>query len=307
MSILSQPVLLNTDLPLPLFIRGKVRDTYELGSRLLIVASDRISAFDVILPCGIPNKGRVLNLLSAFWFERTSELVPNHLLEVVDDAHCLGSYLTAKNRFDYPPYLNGRSMVVKKAKRLPVECVVRGYLSGSAWEEYAQSGTVSGIPLPKGLRESEELPEPIFTPTTKAESEHDMPLSMDAVKKLVGESLAEEMKAKSLAIYSYAREYAITRGFIIADTKLEFGLDDNDKLFLIDELLTPDSSRFWDVELYKVGQPQDSFDKQPVRDWLTKLGWNKEPPAPMLPPEVIEQTSQKYQQAYERLTGKKLG
>ncbi len=306
-SILSQPVLLNTDLPLPLFIRGKVRDTYELGSKLLIIASDRISAFDVILPCGIPNKGRVLNQLSAFWFERTAELVPNHLLEVVNDAHCLSSYLPAKSRFAYPPYLNGRSMVVKKARRLPVECVVRGYLSGSAWEEYREYGAISGIPLPKGLKESEKLPQPIFTPTTKAEGEHDTPLSMEEVKKLVGEFLAEEMKAKSLAIYSYAREYVITRGFIIADTKLEFGLDRNDKLFLIDELLTPDSSRFWDINLYKVGQPQDSLDKQPVRDWLTKSGWNKEPPAPMLPEEVIEQTSQKYQQAYERLTGKKLG
>ena len=298
-------VLLNTDLPLPLFIRGKVRDTYELGSRLLIVASDRISAFDVILPCGIPNKGRVLNQLSAFWFQKTAELVPNHLLEVVDNTHCLGSYLTVKNRFVYPPYLNGRSMVVKKARRLPVECVVRGYLSGSAWEEYREYGTVSGIPLSKGLKESEELPQPIFTPTTKAEGEHDVPLSIDEVKKLVGESLTEEIKEKSLTIYRYAREYAITKGFIIADTKLEFGLDGS-RLILIDELLTPDSSRFWDINLYKVGQPQDSFDKQPVRDWLTKSGWNKEPPAPVLPPEVIEQTSQRYQQAYERLTGRKL-
>ncbi len=302
----SPSVLLNSDLPLPLFIRGKVRDTYELGSRLLIVASDRISAFDVILPCGIPNKGQVLNKLSAFWFERTAELVPNHLLEVVDDTHCLSSYLTAKSRFAYPPYLNGRSMVVKKARRLPVECVVRGYLSGSAWEEYTQCGTVSGIALPSGLKESEELPQPIFTPTTKAESGHDTPLSMAEVKKLVGEPLAEEVKAKSLAIYSYAQKYAITRGFIIADTKLEFGLE-GERLILIDELLTPDSSRFWDINLYKVGQPQDSFDKQPVRDWLTRSGWNKEPPAPMLPEEVIDSTSKRYQQAYERLTGKKLG
>ncbi len=302
----SPSVLLNSDLPLPLFIRGKVRDTYDLGSRLLIVASDRLSAFDVILPCGIPRKGQVLNQLSAFWFERTAGLVPNHVLEVVDDTRCLSSYLPAKSRFAYPPYLNGRSMVVKKASRLPVECVVRGYLSGSAWEEYREHGTVSGLPLPKGLKESEELAEPIFTPTTKAESGHDLPLSMEEVKKLVGESLAEEMKAKSLAIYHYARQYALTRGFIIADTKLEFGLD-GEQLILIDELLTPDSSRFWDINLYKVGQPQDSFDKQPVRDWLSRSGWNKEPPAPMLPEEVIEQTSQKYQQAYERLTGKTLG
>ncbi|MEE8194309.1 MAG: phosphoribosylaminoimidazolesuccinocarboxamide synthase [Dehalococcoidales bacterium] len=299
-------VLLTTDLPLPLFIRGKVRDTYELGNKLLIVATDRISAFDVILPCGIPHKGRVLNQLSAFWFEKTANLVPNHLLAVVDDTRRLDSYLSAASRFPYPAYLNGRSMIVRKARRIPVECVVRGYLSGSAWAEYQKQGTVSGIPLPKGLKESQELPRPIFTPTTKAEEGHDMPLSMAEVKELVGNSLAEKMKEKSLAIYSYAREYAISRGFIIADTKLEFGLDDG-RLILIDELLTPDSSRFWDTELYKVGQPQDSFDKQPVRDWLTGSGWDKEPPAPELPEEVIDSTSKRYQQAYERLAGKKLG
>ena len=297
-------VLLTTELPLPLFIRGKVRDTYALGSRLLIVATDRISAFDVILPCGIPHKGRVLNQLSAFWFEKTANLVPNHLLEVVTDAASLTRYLPAPD--GYPDYLNGRSMVVRKAQRIPVECVIRGYLAGSAWAEYQEQGTVSGVPLAKGLKESQELPRPIFTPTTKAEEGHDMPLSMDEVKKLVGNSLAEEMKEKSLAIYNYARKYAIGCGFIIADTKLEFGLDDG-RLILIDELLTPDSSRFWDISLYKVGQSQDSFDKQPVRDWLARSGWNKEPPAPMLAEEVIKQTSKRYQQAYERLTGKKLG
>ena len=301
-----QSVLLCSDLPLPLFIRGKVRDTYRLDSHLLIVASDRISAFDVVLPCGIPNKGRVLNQLSAFWFEKTASLVPNHLLEVVYDARCLDSYLPVESHFPYPPYLNGRSMVVKKAQRIPIECVVRGYLSGSAWEEYRQHSTVSGIPLPEGLLESQELPQPIFTPTTKAEEGHDIPLSMEEVEKKVGESLAKEIKEKSLTVYSYAREYAKTRGFIIADTKLEFGLD-GDQLILIDELLTPDSSRLWDMDLYRVGQPQDSFDKQPVRDWLTQSGWNKEPPAPMLPPEVIESTSKRYQTAYERLTGRKLG
>ncbi len=301
-----QSVLLSSDLPLPLFIRGKVRDTYRLDSHLLIMASDRISAFDVVLPCGIPNKGRVLNQLSAFWFEKTKTLVPNHLLKVVYDARCLDSYLPVESRFAYPPCLNGRSMVVKKAQRIPIECVVRGYISGSAWEEYRQHSTVSGIPLPEGLLESQELPQPIFTPTTKAEEGHDIPLSMEEVEKKVGESLAKEIKEKSLTVYSYAREYAKTRGFIIADTKLEFGLDDG-RLILIDELLTPDSSRFWDISLYKVGQPQDSFDKQPVRDWLADSGWNKEPPAPELPEEVIEQTSKRYQQAYERLTGRKLG
>ena len=299
------PVLLNTDLPLPLFIRGKVRDTYDLGNLLLIVATDRISAFDSVLPCGIPDKGLVLNQLSIFWFRQTANLVSNHLLEAVDDVHCLDSYLLAEDRFPYPSYLAGRSMVVKKARRIPVECVVRGYLSGSAWAEYQQHGTVSGFFLPKGLQESRELPQPLFTPTTKAETGHDQPLTMDEIKRLVGETLAEEIKQKSLAVYNYAREYARARGIIIADTKLEFGLDD-DRLILIDELLTPDSSRFWDAELYKVGQPQPSYDKQPVRDWLVQSGWNKEPPAPTLPTEVIEATTKRYEQAYERLTGRKL-
>jgi len=302
---LNSTVLLNTDLPLPLFIRGKVRDSYDLGNLLLIVATDRISAFDVVLPCGIPDKGLVLNQLSLFWFRQTANLVPNHLVEAVDDVRHLDSYILAENRFPYPSYLAGRSMIVKKARRIPVECVVRGYLSGSAWAEYQQHGTISGIALPKGLPESQELPQPLFTPTTKAETGHDQPLSMDEMKRLVGEEIAEEMKEKSLTVYSYAREYARARGIIIADTKMEFGLD-NGRLILIDELLTPDSSRFWDAEQYKVGQPQPSYDKQPVRDWLVELGWNKEPPAPMLPPEVIEATTKRYQQAYERLTGRKL-
>jgi len=283
-----------------------VRDTYDLGDLLLIVATDRISAFDVVLPCGIPNKGLVLNQLSAFWFNQTRDLVLNHLVEAVDDVRCLDAYLPAESRFAYPSYLAGRSMVVKKVKRILVESVVRGYLAGSAWEEYQQYGTVSGLPLPKGLKQSQELPQPLFTPTTKAETGHDLPLSMDEVVRLLGEALAEEMKEKSLVIYSYVQKYAIARGIIIADTKMEFGLDD-DRLILIDELLTPDSSRIWDAKLYKVGQSQPSYDKQPVRDWLTQSGWNKEPPAPMLPPEVIEATTRRYQQAYERLTGRKLG
>ncbi len=302
---ISPATLTNTNLPLPLFIRGKVRDTYNLGNLLLIVATDRISAFDSVLPCGIPSKGLVLNQLSAFWFEKIKNLVPNHLIEVVDDVHCLDAYLPAESRFSYPSYLVGRSMVVKKAKRIPIECVVRGYLSGSAWAEYQQQGSVSSFLLPKGLQESQELPQPLFTPTTKAETGHDLPLSMEEMKELTGEALAEEIKEKSLAIYNYARQYARARGIIIADTKMEFGLDDN-KLILIDELLTPDSSRFWDTEHYKVGQSQPSYDKQPTRDWLVEAGWNKEPPAPMLPPEVIEATSRRYQQAYERLAGKKL-
>jgi phosphoribosylaminoimidazole-succinocarboxamide synthase len=302
---MSNDVLLNTDLPLPLFVRGKVRDTYDLGDLLLIIATDRISAFDVVLPCGIPKKGSVLNKLSAFWFNQTKDLLPNHLVEMVDDVHCLDAYLPAGSRFTYPSYLAGRSMVVKKAKRILVECVVRGYISGSAWVEYREYGTVSGNPMPKGLEESQELPQPLFTPTTKAETGHDLPLSMDEVGELVSKGIAEEIREKSLAIYSYAWGYAQRRGIIIADTKMEFGLD-GDKLILIDELLTPDSSRIWDANLYQVGQSQESYDKQPVRDWLTQSGWNKEPPAPMLPADVVEATSKRYRQAYQRLTGRKL-
>jgi len=301
----NRQVLIATNLPLPLFIRGKVRDTYELDNRLLIAATDRISAFDSVLPCGIPDKGRVLNQLSAFWFKKTEDLVPNHLIAAIDNVSQLDNYLPPARRFPYPHYLAGRSMVVRKVRRLPIECVVRGYLSGSAWAEYQKQGTINGEPLPQGLRESQELPEPLFTPTTKEESGHDRPLSMGEVKEMAGQALAEEIRKKSLAIYSYAREYAQARGIIVADTKMEYGLDGT-RLILIDELLTPDSSRFWDIELYKAGQPQPSYDKQPVRDWLVSSGWNKEPPAPTLPPEVIEATTKRYRQAYQRLTGGKL-
>jgi phosphoribosylaminoimidazole-succinocarboxamide synthase len=296
---------LTTDLPLPLFVRGKVRDTYDLGKYLLIIATDRISAFDVILPCGIPDKGKILNQISAYWFEKTKHIIPNHVIEVVDDVKILDKYLPAGKRFKYPEYLAGRSMIVKKLQRLPVECVVRGYLAGSAWAEYQKSGTAFGLPLPKGLLESQELPEPLFTPTTKADAGHDMPTDMKALRKELGFGMANEIKEKTLAIYNFARKKAIEKGIIIADTKFEFGLD-NGKLIIIDEMLTPDSSRFWDVKLYKVGQSQPSYDKQPVRDWLAKSGWNKEPPAPMLPDDVIASTSRIYRTAYERLTGKKL-
>jgi len=298
-------VLINTDLPLPLSFRGKVRDTYDLGNLLLIVATDRISAFDSVLPCGIPSKGAVLNQLSAFWFNKTRNLITNHVIEVVDDLSVLDACLTRDKRFPYPSYLVGRSMIVNNAERIPVEAVVRGYLSGSAWTEYQQHGTVSGLPLPEGLQESQQLPEPLFTPTTKAETGHDEPISMDEMKRLVGKEIAEAIKGKTMAIYDYALEYARTRGIIIADTKMEFGLV-NEELILIDELLTPDSSRFWDAGQYKVGQSQPSYDKQPVRDWLVQAGWNKEPPAPMLPPEVIKNTTKIYEQAYQRLTGSKL-
>ena len=301
----SPSVLLNTDLPLPLFIRGKVRDTYDLGNHLLIIATDRISAFDAVLPCGIPNKGSVLNQLSIFWFRQTADLMPNHLVETVDDVHCLDTYIPAENRFPYPSYLAGRSMVVKKGKRIPIECVVRGYLAGSGWAEYQHYGTISGLPLPRGLQESQELSEPLFTPTTKEETGHDQPITMDEMRKTIGEDIAEDMRRESLAIYNYAREYARKRGIIIADTKMEFGLDNN-KLILIDELLTPDSSRIWDADGYKIGRTQPSYDKQPLRDWLVQAGWNKEPPAPMLPPEVIEATARRYEQAFQKLTGREL-
>ena len=226
-------------------------------------------------------------------------------IEDVDDVRCLDTYILEENRFPYPSYLTGRSMIVKKVKRIPIECVVRGYLSGSAWTEYQQYGAISEIALPKGLRESQELPQPLFTPTTKAESGHDLPLTANEMKNLVGEALAETLAEKSLAIYNYACEYAEKRGIIIADTKMEFGLD-NDRLILIDELLTPDSSRIWDAALYRVGQPQPSYDKQPLRDWLVQTGWNKEPPAPALPPDVIEATARRYEQAYQRRTGREI-
>jgi phosphoribosylaminoimidazole-succinocarboxamide synthase len=271
---------MQTDLPLPLFIRGKVRDTYNLGSHLLVVATDRISAFDLVLPSGIPLKGHVLSRLSAFWFRRTSEIVPNHMTEALDDVHSLDSYVPKGSRFTYPSYLRGRSMVVKKVKRIPVECVVRGYLSGSAWSEYAQSGSVCGVKLEAGLRESQKLGKTLYTPTNKSDSGHDEPITRAEIVKLIGARVAQEMEEKSLAVYEYAREYALTKGIIIADTKFEFGID-NGRLILIDEILTPDSSRFWDSAQYKAGQSQPSFDKQPVRDWLVASGWNKEPgPAP---------------------------
>jgi phosphoribosylaminoimidazole-succinocarboxamide synthase len=298
-------VILETDLPLPVFVRGKVRDTYDLGNHLLLVATDRISAFDVVLPVGIPYKGHVLNRLSSFWFRHTADIVPDHMTEAVDDVHCIDSYLPAEKRFPCPAYLRGRAMIVKKVKRIPVECVVRGYISGSAWAEYKEHGTIAGKKVPGKLRESQELKEPVFTPTTKAETGHDEPITMDEIIKLVGKEIAGEMEQKSIELYNFARELAIGRGIIIADTKFEFGID-NGRLTLIDELLTPDSSRFWDAELYKVGQSQPSFDKQPVRDWLVASGWNKEPPAPILPDDVIQATSKRYVQAYEKLTGRQL-
>ena len=301
-------VLLETDLP-NLFYRGKVRDTYEVADdQFLLIATDRVSAFDVVLPAGIPDKGIVLNQFSAFWFEQTSHIVPNHLIEVVNDVNWLNSTYgerVCSGYYSYPPYVARRSMIVRRAERIDVECVVRGYISGSAWDEYQKSGTICGITLPEDLRESERLLQPIFTPTTKADTGHDEPITIEEMRGLIGEALTREIMEKSLAIYDYAAQYARGRGIIIADTKMEFGMV-NGKLILIDELLTPDSSRFWDVETYSPGKPQPSFDKQPLRDWLSASGWNKEPPAPELPPEIVESTAERYREAYRRLTGKEL-
>ena len=295
-------VLLETNLPIPLLHRGKVRDNYDLGDRLLVVASDRISAFDAVLPCGIPDKGAVLNLISAFWFQKTSHIVPNHLLEVIRDGSRLQAYSPGH---EFPAALANRSMVVRKARRIDVECVVRGYLSGSAWSEYSAKGTINGVQVRRGMLESEQFPEPIFTPTTKAESGHDQPLTPAGMASLVGEDLARDLSQVTIAVYRFAEAYARTRGIIIADTKMEFGLVDGE-LTLIDELLTPDSSRFWDAERYTIGRSQPSYDKQMVRDWLTASGWNKEPPAPMLPEDLIRRTSERYQEVYRILTGSAL-
>ncbi|RKY84828.1 phosphoribosylaminoimidazolesuccinocarboxamide synthase [candidate division KSB1 bacterium] len=299
-------MLLESNLSLPLFRQGKVRDVYDLGDKLLIVSTDRISAFDVVLPCGIPDKGKVLNQLSAFWFEKTAHILPSHFIKVIDSSVVLNEVKDLSSQPGELPYsLIGRSMLVAKAERIPVECVVRGYLSGSAWAEYKETGRIGHIDLPSGMKESQELSQPIFTPTTKSDTEHDRLLTNQDIKNLGLEDIFEELKQKSLLIYDYARDYARTRGIIIADTKFEFGFA-NGQLALIDELLTPDSSRFWDVSQYEVGRSQPSYDKQPVRDWLSASGWNKEPPAPMLPPEVIERAAERYREVYSRLTGRVL-
>jgi len=288
-------VLLHTELEgIPLYKRGKVRDLYDLGSHLLVVATDRISAFDVVLPNGIPGKGWVLTQLSKFWFERTRGIVQNHFVSA--DFEEFPPLLRR-----YQKVLDGRSMVVKKAVPLPVECVVRGYLSGSALREYRDSGLVCGISLRRGLRESERLDEPIFTPTTKASSGHDESLTHELLAKIVGGSLAGELLRVSLQMYDFGRNLAEERGVIVADTKFEFGTLGGE-LLLIDELLTPDSSRFWPRESYEPGTHQQSFDKQPVRDYLEGLKWDKSPPAPELPPEIVEGTSQRYLEIHRRLT-----
>ncbi|MBM4450784.1 MAG: phosphoribosylaminoimidazolesuccinocarboxamide synthase [Chloroflexi bacterium] len=295
--------IMRTELSLSLFGCGKVRDTYDLGDKLLIIATDRISAFDVVLPSAIPEKGMVLNQLSCFWFEKTKNIVQNHLIKTVDTLDLLKDYVPSDTTL--PNYLVGRSMITRKAKLVPVECVVRGYISGSAWDEYKARGTMNSMAMPKDLRESEKLAEPVFTPTTKAETGHDKPLTKQETENMVGKGLAKDLEEKSLALYKYASDYALERGIIIADTKFEFGFV-NSELIVIDEMLTPDSSRFWDASQYAVGKSQPSFDKQPIRDWLTASGWNKQPPAPELPPDVISSTTHRYREAYERLTGKSL-
>jgi phosphoribosylaminoimidazole-succinocarboxamide synthase len=291
--------LLKLELPgLKKLRSGKVREIFDLGDRLLFVATDRISAFDCIMPNGIPRKGEVLTQISYFWFGQTESFQPNHLISHAGDP-------LPANLGPFAAQLEGRSMIVKKAKPLAIECVVRGYLAGSGWKEYRARQTVCGIKLPAGLKESSELAEPIFTPATKAETGHDENISFEQAASIVGNKIAEQVRSASLRIYNTARDYARKRGIIIADTKFEFGLL-NDELILIDEVLTPDSSRFWPADQYQPGQGQPSFDKQFVRDYLETLDWNKTPPAPPLPPDVVAKSQAKYLEAYERLTGQPL-
>lgn len=293
-------VLLHTDFPeLELHASGKVRDVYRLDNdRLLFVATDRISAFDYVLATGIPHKGRVLTQISMFWFEFLKDIVPTHLITADVDR-----YPDALKK--YANQLRGRSMIVMRGDMFPVECVVRGYLSGSGWKEYKASGKVCGIPLPSGLQESDQLPEPIFTPATKATTGHDVNISFEDMCKIVDPELSRELRRVSLAIYKKASDYAKQRGIIIADTKFEFGRTPKG-ITLADEVLTPDSSRFWPADKYSPGRPQDSYDKQYVRDYLEEIRWNKQPPAPALPPAVAGKTSEKYLDAYRQLTGREL-
>lgn len=282
--------------------RGKVRDTYDVGNGLLLmVATDRISAFDVVLPTAIPEKGVVLSHISAFWFGRTASIMPNHFVCMATDKASLDG-ISLPNM---PEEVARRGMVVKRAQRLDVECIARGYITGSAWAEYTVSGTVNGLKMPAGMLEGDRFPEPLFTPTTKAEEGHDLPMSLKELSDTVGEDMAKRLGEKTVEIYTSADAYARTKGIIIADTKLEFGLLDGE-LILIDELLTPDSSRFWDAEGYAPGKSQPNYDKQFVRDALTAMGWNREPPAPELPQDVVEVTRERYSEAYQRLTGQQV-
>ena len=294
--------------------QGKVRDVYQLEGpllgashpdSLLFVASDRISAFDVVLPTLIPGKGKVLNQISAFWFEKTNHILPNHLLQLVDEAWLSGIQAESPETAAALAPFVGRGMVVKQAERIDIECIVRGYIAGSAWREYKADGTVWGLKLPTGLKEGDLLEEPLFTPTTKAEQGHDESMTHQQVLDMVGTDLARKLEEVSLALYSYAHDHAKERCIILADTKMEFGLLDGE-LTLIDELFTPDSSRFWDASAYEPGKSQPNYDKQYVRDWLIDQGWNREPPAPELSEEVIRLTQERYTEAYQRLTGQDL-
>jgi phosphoribosylaminoimidazole-succinocarboxamide synthase len=278
----AENIVLETNLSHPLFKRGKVRDIYDLGDKLLIVSTDRISAFDVVLPNGIPRKGEAITRLSTYWFDQTKSIIQNHIIKTVDP----------------------RTVLVKKARLIPIEFVIRGYLYGAAWESYKQNKPICGITLPKGLRKAEKLPEPILTPTTKADIGHDLEITQKDMEQKIGKGMAKEIEDICMKIYTKASRKAEKNGIIVVDTKMEFGTVGNE-LILIDELLTPDSSRFWPLDRYKVGEDQFSFDKQYVRDYLLSIKWNKQPPAPTLPPDVIIETSKKYIEAYERLTGRK--
>ena len=300
-----QPPLLETALP-DLLYRGKVRDTYDLGDGLLLmVATDRISAFDVVLPNGIPDKGYVLSRLSKFWFEQTGHIVPNHFVGLADDPASLGALAEHPRIRSLPPQIARQAMVVKRAKRIDVECVVRAYITGSALVDYRANGAIFGIPVPAGLVDGDKLPELLFTPTTKAETGHDEPMTMKEVAVVTGEELAARLRDLSFAVFRHAHDYAANRGIIVADTKFEFGIRDGE-VILIDEVLTPDSSRFWEGSTYSPGKSQPNYDKQFVRDWLLTQPWDRTPPAPALPDDIVEKTRERYFEAYRRLIGQVL-
>ena len=295
-------MLIETQLP-DLLHRGKVRDTYQIDADLLLmVTTDRISAFDVVLPTGIPEKGRILNKMSGFWFDQTKHLIPNHLVALADDPDVAGKFSDSELMRNLPAQVARQAMIVKKAERIDIECVVRGYITGSAWSEYQKQGTVSGQRMPSGMVEGDAFPEPLFTPTTKAEQGHDENMTAEEVIAIAGADLARQLEEVTKTVYRFGHDYARERGIVLADTKLEFGLL-HGELILIDELFTPDSSRFWDMDGFNPGRSQPSFDKQIVRDWLIEQGWDREPPAPELPPDIVARTSERYLEAYRRLTG----
>lgn len=294
---MNAPIVIETELPVKILNKGKVRDVYEVNNDILLIATDRLSAFDVVLPDPIPSKGVCLTQMSKFWFDYTKKSIPNHVISTEVSEY-------PKEIHSFKKQLEYRSMLVKKTKVIPIECIVRGYLSGSAWSSYKKEGTVCGVKLPSGLKESDQFPEPLFTPSTKAKEGHDINISITEMKKIVGSDVADILNEYSLKIYDTAVKYAKKRGIIIADTKFEFGMY-HDEIIWIDEALTPDSSRFWPVEGYHPGKTQPSFDKQYVRDYLNSTAWDHNTPPPKLPPQVIAETSKKYQEAFEKITGKK--